>query len=377
MQLYLVLMTVVVVVSIVVTFMFKFSATDRLDQVGQLFHRFATSLVRMPEFRIRDKNRGVDEPDFTVLHDTAASRPDWQTDLRNLDNYTVTDTQLSLYNSSVLPEQYPEYYFISDYVNQKVVTWNPITLRYDSLVEGRPAEKLDFKIPGFLEKVPEGLVWNLEQRRWQSTADYSQASALRFWELKTSRTLLVSRAMNSTFLGVLVSGAGRNVARYFLRRARTRAKKTKLMYRIEDVRVWLRECGDWVASKLEIFSTWEYKQYLRFEEKHHYANKLYGTPFQISSLPGVFRKRTKALFEPENATVASELEAINSWVYSAPSNYKYTRELPPLEDFIYLFKKYFSWTYEGALDDLISINNFFRRGAAKLVSAAAPYMAAD
>ncbi len=52
-QLYLVLMAVVVVVSIVVTFMFKFSATDRLDQVSQLFHRFATSLVRVPEFRVR------------------------------------------------------------------------------------------------------------------------------------------------------------------------------------------------------------------------------------------------------------------------------------------------------------------------------------
>lgn len=247
-------MTVVVVVSIVVTFMFKFSATDRLDQVNQLFHRFGTELVRVPEFRLRNKNYNQVDPVAHILHDAPNTRPDWYTDLRNLDNYTMTDTQASLYNSTTLPEDHSCFTSLGEYVNQKKITWEPIALGYDSLVAGRPANYFDFETPGFVEEVPEGLVWNLHQRRWQNVADYSEADETMFWELQSSRELVLTRLLDNNLFGVLVGDAGRRFSKWLVRNTSEDGARGVAVYCTTAARNGLRSLAKFTEGRMDTFS---------------------------------------------------------------------------------------------------------------------------
>lgn len=316
-QLYLIIMTVLITVSVMVTFLFKFSATDRLDQVNQLFHRFATTIVRIPEYGV-STTRGGKKTETVLLYDTVENRPDWEVDLDNLQNYQVVPTRKRTGGKFIIMR----YLTLREFLFENRAEWSKNSEFYDSLRFGRAGrkygrDKKSIRLPIFLERAPTASRSGLE----------TTERGLRF---------LLKKLREETIFGILLFTVPKNILIAILRRLNNKQVNAVAFVVYRKINAVFSDIGDILVCGFRRFSRWDYRSYLRFEEKFHYGNQFYKNLTLKNPEPTVSNADLNRIMKGETLDV-------RTFTVGAYSNLDKNRIEPPIDDFIYLSNKYFSW----------------------------------
>lgn len=234
-QLYLIIMTVLITVSVMVTFLFKFSATDRLDQVNQLFHRFATSIVRIPEYGVFTLRNGK-KSESVYLYDTVENKPEWQVDLDNLQNYQVVpERKLTRSKLSIM-----RYLTLREFLVENRAEWVNKSEFYDSLRFGRDSRRGSrdmgsVKLPTFLEPTPS----------FSRSSVENTERGLRF---------LLKKLREETVFGMLLFTVPKNILVAVLRRLNSKQANTISFVVYKKVSSVFSDMGDILVCSFRSFS---------------------------------------------------------------------------------------------------------------------------